>query len=688
MPGHSQINEVLIETDVDDDEKYLIFEDKKESTRFRRIMKALLSTAAVSIQNTSIGGDFGVFSIENLSAGVILDNKMVEPKHVHHDVDKLYSIYSPIKFEKKKKNNGENKASFADIESPIKRLNQWNFFKFGGKISVPVNYDWGNIAGPIGFYLGGEFGAKREFEFTTLSKDVLEQDDRIIDAILGQLSRAWRSTKKIRLTNNPDKLLSKYHPGTEIRRKQKYLVLGKLGFKYGHEPLTSKVGAFALAEFEGESHFKILGDPDRKLVKFNVRSKRRFGEGGEVSTEFDFKLFSIAFIDAKLNVKVFSGTRERSRGKEIEYEYIYDIEYPEAAEALRKAILGDVTLTQRYAIFRDEIKNYKGIIINKSSNHRFVDVIRRKRWGLSINETYDRLLTSAVKRREMKGSFLYDETIYNRKDTDIVTKDFYKERNHIKDYEHYKEKVMNSFWHFKGRYRSENRVNAYVDTVNKVDPEKGLDTYKRLRLKYDFLVKIKKNSKRLKRRFYPSINNIVRLSKLTDEERQIFNLEDFCFEDHININFKGVFQEEALRRVLEMSDAQLWTELGNFNQITPPESLQYPEVRRKIGKVFNGKNIQKRNIKSFEKNFLKFIRKARQAPNREEAAINFRKLFRQYLNNLFPYEFMLYLNRVDEMALFELPAAFRGVENSMYIESDNCKISWNQADDEIVYINQ
>ncbi len=302
---HAQIDEVLLRNQELDEEEILIFDNKKEVSKFSSFMKGLLSTAALSIQGLTLDGGLNVLSIQNLTAGLVLRSVLLNSQTIQHHVDKVYSYYSKNLPLGKMKDGQE-------VKERQSLLNHWSEFKVGGRGVVPLNLLAQTNLDALAFYFNNEVGHKRVLDVISPVNESLEKEDRVIDAILGQLKRGFKASKKISISNDPLKLWEKFPAGSEIKREQDYLFVSSVGLRYGTGILNANTGVFGLYHFFGESSFKVLGDPERKLVKFTIRKLNKKGVGGSASTEMNILLFRIFILDARLNIKFVTTTVEAS----------------------------------------------------------------------------------------------------------------------------------------------------------------------------------------------------------------------------------------------------------------------------------------------------------------------------------------------------------------------------------------
>jgi hypothetical protein len=668
LNSYAQLEEVIKRNIEQEQEEILIFDNKKDLSRFQRFMKGLLSTAAISIQNLDISGDTNVFSIENFTAGIILNSSLLKAQAVQHDVNKVYSVYS------------DKLPAPEDVaEDPVSTLlRHWHRIQVGAEIVVPFRLSFGTGLEPVEFYVSTEAGTKRFIEVTSAVKDYLTEEDDLVDAVVGQLRRRVKAAKKIKLSTNPLKLYRQFPPGTEFKRVRNYIFVTNVGVRYGQASLRGNANVFAVYQLNGSGTFTILGDPDRKLVKFNVKRDKKRGAGTNLSYELDWKMFELLFFDAKLNIRFVTGSYEDSRTKSLEYEYIYDLDYPIAVEALQDAIQGNLKKTQEIAIFRGNEQDYKGILIMRESTSVIKDILKRSRIGLSLNENYLKVAEEAFRRQELEKNFFYDEFITSNKVEDRVVTNTYEQATNAKIYSTYHEKNKNSFWHLVGKFWQKSDVRSFVETSLGVSESRGLITREKFNIYYNFDLKIKKSSRRIRRKFYKSLNQIVRDIGFEHRERGIFDIVDLCEDNQFKLSLKALIGEKAIIQMLAMSDEDHWKMLAQMSGVVDHRHLMDPKLRRVISRKLFKKEKIKRFIRSFERKYLKYIRRARQAQNRDELAEIFRKLFRGYKSEMTPFQYMLYVNRRDQEG--HKKDLLGDINTSFSIDGEGCDLEWNMAD--------
>ncbi len=353
--------------------------------------------------------------------------------------------------------------------------------------------------------------------------------------------------------------------------------------------------------------------------------------------------------------------------------------------ALKKAMAGDTTSLHKLGVGRGGAEYYKGVLINQESNSILTDTLWRKRLGLSINENYMKVLEAAASRQKLEKNYLYDETIKLNRNSNLVAQNLYGEKSQIEAYQFQNEKIKNSFWRFKGKYRENSSLKSYVENSDTVKKNIGIVQKDELSFDYNFQLQIKKNSNSLMKKFERTINHVVNLTQIVQESGP-FYLEDYCQQENLLIRLKGKISEEAIAYMMRLSKDTHWLLLAKMLGISNSVGLSDNRIRRKaIRPLFKEDKVYK-NIKKFEKHFLPTLESLKKSQSKQEMAKHLRNMFRDYNNDPFIYEYILYVNQNEQLDLFS-PMAFRNIQTSIFIESPDCKLNWsgNTSESEVSF---
>ncbi len=516
----SQVEEILVRNAEDEEEEILIFDDRKDLSKFRKVTRELISTAAISLQDLIVGGSVQLFTIENLSTGIILQNGILKPEYIHHDVDKVYSSMA--------KNLPQVQTAKKNILTTP--LRHWSMTKVGTKIAVPANIELGSIS-PMSFYSRSEAGRNGYVQVTSPINEYLYKEDELVDALVSKLKRGFKAVRKVKISTKPSKLWEEYPFGTEITHSKDFVFVQRLGAEKKIGLFNADFNYFAVYQFTGVGTMKILGDPDRKLIKLTIEKKKRKGHGRQGAYEMEYGLFEVGFIKAKLNVKFVTSSREKSRASDLIHEYIYDIGYPGAEEALQEALKGKLEKTQALAVDRGGVDSYMGILIERDASGVIHDLVKRSRFGLSINENYMKVMDALNRRSKSKTNYLYDEYVKIDRDSSFEEADDYGGKKKTYNYEHMNTKYKASFWRLWGKFYQSSHISAQIENKISVIPSIGPAQSEHFKLKYNFNLEIRKSSKRLKKLFYEPISHIANLSNILMQENGDFDLSRFCSDD-------------------------------------------------------------------------------------------------------------------------------------------------------------
>ncbi len=135
-----------------------------------------------------------------------------------------------------------------------------------------------------------------------------------------------------------------------------------------------------------------------------------------------------------------------------------------------------------------------------------------------------------------------------------------------------------------------------------------------------------------------------------------------------------------------MSDEEIYQNLALMLNLTQKNILLDKKIRHAVANKLFKKEVYKKRIKDFDRKFMKYIHLAREAPDYHEVSKIFRDLFAAYKKDIFPYEFILYLNRLKGKDP-AMKSPFYDVRTAMSIKGPNCSLTWDLVDDSKILIN-
>ncbi len=628
-------------------EEILVFQTKREQKKFGRAFSKFIKGAAASIHESILGGRIDVFSVENLATGLILHSGVLRPSAIHHDVDKVYSLFSahlpPIK-ERKQERQEQQHA-----------LRHWGKTRIGTKITIPLRFDF---AQDSSFIFSSRTEASRQGyrELITPLGEYLYQEDKLVDALLSKAQIGFRGVKKTKISNDPLKLWQSYPYGSEVAKVREYVFLESLSAGVPYKGVNVGARVYAAYQFKGEGRLKILGDPQRKLMSLTIARRNRYAKGVQFESGLSYKIFKLGFIQGRLNIKLVSKSSEKARGDELVHEYVYDIDYPMAQEALKEALKGNMQKTQSMSVDRGGEENYQGVLTIRNISSHFQEKLRRTRLGPSINENYLKVMEGTKKRKKIFRTNLFDEKVIIDKRKTTTETDEYLNQRSTDSYEYQMRKHRTGFWRFWRKYSKIIKSSSVIEKSPTVKLNQGREIAENLLIKYQLDLKVRNSTKRLREKEYTPIQRILSLIQSLDSDPDA-SFAQLCESEELRVELKGEIEQKALDYVLELDDETLLEKLS----------------------LMIGESKDNKVVKKFEKRFLPHIRLLRKTRDKYEIAEGFKNIFKAYKSDILPYEFILFLNKVNDSQL-KLTVPFHDILTSVYVLGDSCEIKWNIID--------
>lgn len=693
------------------DATVVIYKDKSTAEKVSEFFSDLHSKVKSKSKDIPLGVDTNLLSLSNFTAGVIFDVKDIPPNELHHDTDKIYSdIYD---------------------DSVSTKISYWTRISVGGKIIVPLYFSIPNIMGPIGINVGGEIGSREEYIFTVKTNQIMDDDDTLVETLLNKLGRSIKSIGKIRIPMTAKTILEKYQGGTEITRNGSRFLITKLGVNVGLAAFSANLDYYALIDGKIRTNIKILYNKNKKLIEYSINKGDTTGSEVSESIGLGVTLFETSWLSGSLRVNLISSKLSHVASKNIYFDYIYDVSYPEAERAFNEALKGNLIPTEQIAIFKSDEDKFRGVIINSKRTDVLYETLRSGTVGFVANESALSSYVGALKAKETFGGFMYRSSSVINGEGDSKIDDYLSEKKGIKSFNWTQNDSGRFLFGILSKYDKSASIKSEVLTSDTVIEGVGRHEINVNKLSFTFKYRDYKEGNRVGREFFESAlrvlgnNNRALHDAITESSKR-----SSCSDD-ITLKINGTFYDQAILNILFYEEKEMWSVLGRALKIDPPSRLRYEKTRKEYldslwkeyykksryyhhimigpynddyveklkdeypelvkGKRGNDiiftllKNINEikkilDRIETFDDKFLPAwkIAKDKNFKNREELANNLKELFSVYGLDTFGFELLTLLAGFDYKSDKDNDRYAEGLYTRFSIKSSKCDFNFSQ----------
>ena len=622
------------------------------------------------IRNTSADLNLDLFKIEFFKLRAGLKVRPYNQNDIHHDAAKI-----------------SNNEFFQNGD-----VYNWNDFLFFTEAQIPFSLSM--PAGPVALSFSAVARAKVQYQMITRGKTLYEKEDNWWKQFKIRLGENFRSLKLIRIPLRPEKFIEKYDPGTEVRMTGNSSLVMSAGVSYGLQGIAS-VGGSLVTVLTGdfEKHVKIVSvGQNYPVLRVRIKNSTSRSHDARIAASMSMNLFNIKFntpipfleeISAagNLSVSLLSASIATSKSKSFYYDFSFDLNYPEARSAYTEMIKGNLIPAERLSITRNQVADYRGVILNQSKLDKIHKRIVNFGAGFMANNSQLVNSISNFKLDEKFGNFLhlYRRDIYEDRDSD--KNGFYEELSKLKEYKYYyDDKLKALLGYISDNYRTV-RMNAAVVKTKHINEEGEISDKPIMKLTYSYNEKKRYSNKSSYHKF---LSYAMRSLAWKDPRLYRFISEVYHYKkcnNDLSISYNGTFYQKALLAISELPEDDIWKSLARFVGLdvstaqlgtlrNDAELRLSPEEEKKLSK--QQKRFARKIIRKFKnKGFMRQMRKVKKANSLEQKAKYFKVLFSKYKGD--PFVLHFFASLVHEI--------FHGEEDmgmalKLSLQSQKCQLNW------------
>jgi hypothetical protein len=537
-------------------------ENKKSLSRIRKksknLIKDLVTRTREEVTDLDIDFKQDILSLSAFKLAASVNSKEIKVKDIIHDPYKHKLIIH-------KKSNTE-------------QLAQWNKLRI--KAIAGIRPDIEILAGisQSGFSFGPGITANAEYnvEYSFIvpsNKTVIQHNKNAFKRAKDKLGLTFGSFKHLSIPYDPAKLIEKYEAGSEIEIKRYHKLYAGIGPTLGFQ----NVSAYARLIFSLSGNIirniKIYEDAGKKYVRLIYTNNRYKSKTTEFGGRIGFTAFEVLGGNLKLdlNINFLSSRKVLSNNHEFVFDYTYDPSIPEAAEALKRALRGDLTKAQNLAVFRKDADKYKGVTVNLQKTEHIRKKLKKIAVGLYFDNSKLKASILDIRAREKFGSFIKYSKQKTQSESYTDVEKSYLEDQQILTHSLQCEQKYSLFFNLLGKSIRKCSVSNQIVQVNQVSEEENkVVKLKALKLSYNYDYSAK-HSKKL---FETMVTNLKYFIGVNDLQMQ-FGIQQILKNESCNKNLriiqKGSIFLDAVKKIFLTDKKTFNTHLARFIGDHKPE---------------------------------------------------------------------------------------------------------------------
>lgn len=577
---------------------------------------------------------------------------------------------------------------------------EWYNYYFETEIGVPFSFSFPNLLGPVGLNFGFKPGWRGHFSIISPTQDPKKNNpDKSISTIDAYKLGAINGLKAMTIPGSADSILNSYPEGSEIHFDGMGYISAYTGINLSVPGISANGNITAVIEAQIKKTIKVLENGDKKYIQLRYERSDKNGKGTSFDLGVGITLFETTIpvgttdfnLSGALKVNLITKNYMKSKKESFLWDFTYDAEHPIAKEALNQALKGNLIPSQELAITRLEDKEYLGIILNEKRTDLILATLNDTKYGFRIHESsLDNTLTDLYARDSLVGFFDISKVRkVEESSTDRTL--FYKEAGTKKEFNHVAKDSTHLFFGWINNNKALQIKSKIID-AEIMSENQGIGKIKTYKTSFSYENNHKRGGTKTLNNFLLKAsqslghNNHPTKTFITN----ILNGEKCGADSKITVN--ATFYEEAIKRILQYSEKELWSVFGRYVFEKVPAKLRYEKTRKPMYKTYKAqrdwaRSHRKKEYKSIRRiynwryklfskmknvNFPAKLAKLKKVHDKEKKLEAFHKLVSEFEMTDDLLHYLLILSQSG----FKNADQGKGVFAKFSIRSKTCEFDW------------
>ncbi len=604
----------------------IIVNEEENKGWLSRFFSETYHSIKTGFKNLNLKAQIDLVELSQFALATIIESKPVLDEEYQHNIDMLYADNSLEDlpelarlehFQDGNAKKGDVQATSWDANptqnSETNTPHQWVSLKLGTKFFVPITFSFPNLIGLLGVNLGTKQELNRIYTLKVRTDQALKPVDGVLDEAKAKLAQTYKAFKAIRIPLTAKGLLSSFVAGTEIKEESKRAVISKLGLNFGVPALLGNANIYMKMESNWESTIKILyGNDDNPRIRFTLKTISEKSKQTDKNIALNLTIFETSIIKGVLGAKLLSFDKVSSQEDSITFDYIYDLSYSKAAQALEQALKGNLESTQNLAVTRNEEEKYQGVILYQENTSMVTKVLKTSNFSFSTESGILKDILDATRISKVLAGLVGTKKSETFTHATEASSNFILDSSATEPFTYIKKKTIAPIW---GLFVDKTlEIHAVVKLLEKENPHSPVQLefvadFKDQNTSDDLLKMFFNDTKKLLGKHNPPLHEAI--VKLEQTE------------------------------TCESSEKSKYKTVGVLSNITIHNLLRLPIHQiRDNWRQFSNKN--------FEKKFFPLWIKIKEATDSQSLAKNFYELFKAYGDSPLPFLFLV--NLVEDLS--------------------------------------
>lgn len=557
---------------------------------------------------------------------------------------------------------------------------KWHRLTLEASVAVPYLLPLAGVFGAVDVALeaNGKVSAKKQYRITM--PDVLSLTvNNLADDKIDLRKHVGKIYRLVSLPVTADRLRELLPSGASIETTGERSLLLKVGPRIGAMGVALKANTHVLLHSLFKSQLKVISRvAGHTFVSYRVESLKKSDFALEAKLRTGFTFINTSLLDNVLSSDVITASLARNKQKQLVYEFVYDLSYDKARQALAKAVLGDLSLTQQRATFRNSALPYHGISIIEKRTDLLLELIKSGQISVSAA---DKVLLPRLRDllgQEFNGSILDFSRNSETHDLSVSEVNILEERQEVASFKYQYDENNELLLGLLANNVSSIAVDAQALTVDVVSQQQGLRTLTINRLLFDYLYREKRQGQGTVNDFFTVAQNVLGANQAT-----ISNLvtslraNGKCHSKEAEVRISGQLHHRAITNLLTYRPAEVWVGVAKIIGYQPASAFRYPQKRLPIIEQELPRR-QRKLLQKFSEQVMPFWQETTATTDKKLVAEKLRDIFKALRGEPFLLELLIFLASADYRQAKDPERFSQGVVVNMALNSPACRVNWSQ----------
>ena len=558
---------------------------------------------------------------------------------------------------------------------------KWHELILEASVAVPFMLPVSGLFGAldIGIEANGKVSAAKLYRI--IMPDVMSLADGGDIEIPERVNLTKHITKIYKIFSLPfniERLQNALPKGAEIHSVGERSLLLKVGPRLGITGLALKSKTHMFIDSLFSTSLKLLDTVDgNTFVKYRVESSKQNNFGVEAKLTTGITFLNTSFLDNIIGSELITASLQRSKHSDLTYEFIYDLKHKEARTALRKAILGDLSMSQEIGTFRTNADDYHGVAIMEKRSDLLVDLAKSGKVAFTTGEKTLLPKLQQLVGQEFSGSFVEFSRNKVEGDEERSSVNAMAEHEEIASYRYEYDKTNELMMGLVLNNVAKITVDSTALRTDFLSAAQGLKQATVNRLHFEYTYSEKKNADAIVDSFFNIASNVIGANQpaLGGIVGAVRGSNQCAGSKNAVFSIKGTMSDKAVQNLIAYQPQEAWVGVAKIANFSPASLFRFDTKRTDLIAKMDRKT--RKLLNKFAEHAIPFWQQ--DLKDKKVIAEKLRDLFQNFNGDPFLLELLIFLASADYRQDKDPDRFSQGMSVNVSLDTERCNLRWGQS---------